>query len=75
MTGMLAAITGWETSSHEILRWGERRIYLMRVYNNRGGLSPVDDWQPDRFFDDPIDSGAKQGIKLDREEFQDTIQS
>jgi hypothetical protein len=29
----------------------------MRVYNNREGLTPADDWLPDRFFDDPIDSG------------------
>jgi aldehyde:ferredoxin oxidoreductase len=74
MTDMLAAITGWETSSYEILRWGERRNHLMRVYNNREGLTHADDWLPDRFFDDPIGSGAKQGIKLDRQAFQDAIQ-
>jgi aldehyde:ferredoxin oxidoreductase len=75
MTDMLAAITGWETSSYEILRWGERRNHLMRVYNNREGLTPADDWLPDRFFDDPIDSGAKQGVKLDRQAFRDAVQT
>jgi aldehyde:ferredoxin oxidoreductase len=75
MTDMLAAITGWETSSYEILRWGERRNHLMRIYNNREGLTVADDWLPDRFFDEPIDSGAKQGIKLDRETFQAAIQT
>jgi aldehyde:ferredoxin oxidoreductase len=75
MTDMLAAITGWETSSYEILRWGERRNHLMRVYNNREGLTPADDWLPDRFYDDPIDSGAKQGNKLDRKAFRDVIQT
>jgi aldehyde:ferredoxin oxidoreductase len=75
MTDMLAAITGWETSSYEILRWGERRNHLMRVYNNREGLTPADDRLPDRFFDEPIDSGAKQGLKLDRQAFQDAIQT
>lgn len=74
MTDMLAAITGWETSSYEIIRWGERRNHLMRVYNNREGFTPADDWLPDRFFDEPIDSGAKQGVKLDREAFRDAIQ-
>jgi aldehyde:ferredoxin oxidoreductase len=73
MTDMLAAITGWETSSYEILRWGERRNHLMRVYNNREGLTAADDWLPDRFFDEPIDSGTKQGLKLDREAFQNAI--
>ena len=73
MTDMLAAITGWETSSYEILRWGERRNHLMRVYNNREGLTPADDWLPDRFFDEAIDSGVKQGLKLDRQAFRAAI--
>ena len=75
MTDMLRAITGWETSSYEILRWGERRNHLMRVYNNREGLTPADDWLAERFFEDEIDSGAKQGIKLDREAFRAAIQT
>lgn len=74
MTDLLKAITGWETSSYEILRWGERRNHLMRVYNNREGLTAVDDWLPDRFFDEPIDSGQKQGAKLDRGSFREAIQ-
>ena len=73
MTDMLAAITGWETSSYEILRWGERRNHLMRVYNNREGLTPADDWLPDRFFEEPIDSGAKEGVMLDRDDFRAAI--
>lgn len=47
----------------------------MRVYNNREGLTPADDELPDRFFDEPIDSGAKQSLKLDRKAFQDAIQT
>ncbi len=72
---MLSAITGWETSSYEIMRWGERRNHLMRVYNNREGLTSADDWLPERFFDEPIDSGAKQGVKLDRQAFREAIQT
>ena len=75
MTEMLSAITGWETSSYEILRWGERRNHLMRVYNNREGLSSADDWLPERFFNEPIDSGAKQGVMLDRQAFREAIQA
>jgi aldehyde:ferredoxin oxidoreductase len=75
MTEMLAAITGWETSAYEILRWGERRNHLMRVYNNREGLTAADDRLPDRFFDEPIESGAKQGVRLDRQTFQEAIQT
>ncbi len=75
MTELLAAITGWQTSSYEIMRWGERRNHLMRVYNNREGFRAADDWLPDRFFDEPIDSGAKQGVKLDRAAFRAAIQT
>ena len=39
----------------------------------REGLTLADDWLPDRFFDSPLDSGAKQGIKLDRETFREAI--
>ncbi len=73
MTDMLAAITGWETSSYEILRWGERRNHLMRVYNNREGMTPADDWLPDRFFDDPITAGPKKGLKLERARFREVL--
>lgn len=75
MTDMLAAITGWETSSYEILRWGERRNHLLRVYNNREGMTLADDWLPDRFFDEPIDSGVKQGARLDRQAFRAAIET
>ena len=54
MAELLAAVTGWNTSSYEIMRYGERRNHLMRVYNLREGLSAADDRLPDRFFDDPF---------------------
>jgi aldehyde:ferredoxin oxidoreductase len=73
MTDMLAAVTGWETSSHELLRFGERRTHLMRIYNTREGLGRADDTLPERFFSEPIDSGAKQGVVIDRAKFADAI--
>ena len=73
MTEMISAVTGWETSSYEIMRWGERRLHLMRVYNIREGMKPEDDRLPDRFFDEPIRSGAKAGIHLDREKFREYL--
>jgi aldehyde:ferredoxin oxidoreductase len=73
MADMLSAVTGWETSSYEIMRWGERRLHLMRVYNNREGMTRDDDWLPDRFFDEPIQGGAKAGAKLDRKSFRSVL--
>ena len=55
------------------MRWGERRLHLMRVYNNREGMTRDDDWLPDRFFDEPIQGGAKAGAKLDRKSFRSVL--
>lgn len=73
MTDLLAAITGWETSSHELLRFGERRNHIMRIYNAREGLTRADDTLPDRFFADPIESGPKQGRVLNKRAFHANI--
>ena len=50
MASLLAAVTGWSTSSFEIMQFGKRRLDLMRVYNLREGLTTADDTLPERFF-------------------------
>jgi aldehyde:ferredoxin oxidoreductase len=70
---MVYAATGWETSSYEIMRIGERRNHLMRWYNCREGLSADDDRLPDRFFEEPIAAGPRKGDVIDRESFQQAI--
>ena len=75
MTRLAAAITGWNTSSWELMRFGERRNHLYRIYNNREGLGPADDTLPDRFFDEPISDGPKQGRRLDRRRFAEVIET
>ena len=73
MSAMLAAVTGWNTSSYEIMRIGERRNQIMRAYNLREGLTADQDWLPDRFFDEPIRQGSWSGTKLDRDAFAGAI--
>ena len=73
MATLTGAITGWKTSSWELMRLGERRNHVYRVYNNREGLGPQDDTLPDRFFDEPISEGPKQGRRLDRAAFAEVI--
>jgi aldehyde:ferredoxin oxidoreductase len=63
------AVTGWDVSADEVLAWGARRLQLMRIYNVREGLTATDDRLPDRFFDEPIDSGPLAGSRLDRAAF------
>ena len=75
MAELLAAVTGWETSGYEIMRFGERRNHLMRMYNLREGLTAADDTLPDRFFDDPISEGTWAGTRLDRQRFSEAIRT
>ena len=75
MAELLAAVTGWDTSGYEIMRFGERRNHLMRVYNLREGLTAADDTLPDRFFDDPISEGNWAGTRLDRQRFHEAIRT
>ena len=75
MGSMLAAITGWNTSTYEIMRIGERRLQLMHLYNLREEIGPEADTLPDRFFDDPIDSGSWAGQRIDRTAFMRMIRS
>ena len=74
MARLIGAVTGWETSSYEIMRLGERRLHLMRLYNLREGLKAKDDTLPDRFFEEGLDcSGKLSGAKLERETFSAMI--
>lgn len=75
MATMLAAATGWETGDYEIMRIGERRQHLMRWYNLREGATAADDMLPDRFFEEPIASGRRQGDILDRAQFTHAVQT
>jgi aldehyde:ferredoxin oxidoreductase len=77
MAELLGAVTGWNTSAYEIMRFGERRLHLMRVYNLREGLASSDDTLPDRFFDQPIHMPGERwhGLRLERERFQAAIQT
>jgi len=73
MAALLQAATGWETSSYEIMRYGERRLHLMRWYNLREGLSRADDVLPDLFYDQAITEGPQSGAALDRGKFEESV--
>ncbi len=73
MSRLVAAITGWETSSYEIIKAGERRLHLMRLFNAREGIGPEHDTLPNRFFEEPLRGSKREGDVLDRARFQDCI--
>jgi aldehyde:ferredoxin oxidoreductase len=75
MSSLVHGITGWKTSSWELMRWGERRNHLMRLYNLREGLTSADDTLPERFFSEPVGHGRLKGSVLDKAAFGDAIQA
>jgi aldehyde:ferredoxin oxidoreductase len=60
------AITGWEISFLEIMKYGERRINMLRAFNIREESRVDRFWLPDRLFE-PIQTGPREGYKVDRE--------
>lgn len=64
------AATGWELSLWELMKLGERRINMFRVFNGREGFTPEDDWLPERLFE-PIKDGPRQGAIYSREELKE----
>lgn len=73
MASVLKIVTGWETSSYEVMRLGEMRNHIFRLYNYREGFTSGDDTLPDRFFEEEIDDGPQKGTKIDRDKFQEAI--
>ena len=74
MAVYLGYVTGWETSAYEVMRLGERRLHLMRLFNLREGLTANQDTLPARFFTEPLTcSGKLQGVTLDREIFSEMV--
>lgn len=71
----VSAATGWDFSSYELMRIGERRNTLLRCYNLREGFTSASDRLPARFYDEPIRSGRHSGSVIDRTLFQSMIQT
>ena len=57
---------GWETSLHELMQVGERRISMMRAFNAREGFTKEDDILPKKIFV-PLKGGPTDGVVLDEE--------
>jgi len=72
---LVSAVAGWDFSSHELFRIGERRNALMRWYNYREGFNAEDDTLPERFYMEPIRSGRHAGAVIDKAKFRQMIQT
>ena len=69
---LVEAITGWNTSLWEIMKAGERRMTLARVFNVKQGFTPKDDVLPERMFE-PQPAGPQKGVAIDKVKFYEGI--
>jgi len=65
---LIRAATGWEVTLWELMKAGERRINMMRLFNLRRGFSEEDDRLPERMFS-PLRGGPSEGKAVDRNAF------
>lgn len=69
---LVSAVTGWETSLWELMKVGERRVNMLKVFNLREE-SPLDkDDLPRRMFE-PIRGGPRDGSRVDRKAFSEAV--
>jgi aldehyde:ferredoxin oxidoreductase len=72
LVGVVASVTGWQTSLFEMLKAGERGITMARAYNYREGFTGEDDSLPERMFE-PMREGTLKGHAIDREQFTEAL--
>jgi aldehyde:ferredoxin oxidoreductase len=65
----IANVTGLEFDVAALDAVGHNITGVERLVNHRLGVRRRDDTLPDRWFDEPIEVGAYQGEKIDRDEF------
>ena len=73
-TALIEAVTGWDITSWELMKLGERITNMARIYNIREGFGKKDDRLPSRFYQ-PHTSGELSKTKIGEEEFQKAIES
>lgn len=67
---LVRAVTGWQVSLYELMKVGERRLNLLRVFNSREGFSRKEDVLPQKFFKPLAGAGPTAGAALDPAEFE-----
>ncbi len=64
---LINAATGYDMSTEEVMRIGERIWNLERIFNLEAGVEPKEDTLPKRFLKDPLPDGPQKGatVRLD----------
>lgn len=75
LISFVRAVTGWNVSLFELMKVGERRLNMMRVFNAREGFDRKDDALPKKFFKPLQGTGPTAGIALDPKEFEEALET
>ena len=70
---LLNKVTGWDCSASELGQIGERIQVTKRLFNQREGWRPQDDWLPPRLLSEALPTGVAQGVALTATELKEMI--
>ena len=70
---LVNAVTGWRVSLFELMKVGERRLNMLRLFNSREGLDRKQDVLPKKFFKPLAGTGPTAGVSIDPKEFEEAL--
>jgi aldehyde:ferredoxin oxidoreductase len=72
---LLSRITGWSYSAIELRQAGERINTIKKLFNQREGWQPEDDWLPPRLLNETLSTGVAKGVGLSAGQLREMILS
>jgi aldehyde:ferredoxin oxidoreductase len=72
---IVRAVTGWKVSLYELMKLGERRLNMMRAFNARESIGRDADTLPEKFFTVPLKGGRSDGYAVDRQAWQQALET
>lgn len=69
MPDLVNAVTGWNTTTFELMKVGERAVTMARAFNIREGFTSEDDVLPDR-FSTSLTKGPIAGESISKEDLE-----
>lgn len=70
---LVRCVTGWPVSLYELMKVGERRLNMLRIFNAREGFDRKDDQLPAKFYKPLAGTGPTAGVALDRQEVEGAL--
>jgi len=68
----IESVTGWQVTLWELMRAGERRVNLMKIFNTREGFARSQDQLPNRVFE-PLTDGPSKGRVIDPKKLESAL--